>query len=219
MARPRRLRRNARDHIHPPLQSPKLLARALSGFVALIILFVASAKVATRGMLSNATVSQSANFFHDPSEIPVARLKKFDAILVLGGGRPSELDEPPVYVQRRCDDAAAVVHRFKETSKTKSALPILCLSAGTAHLPQLMDSSGLPIWESTSSAAYLQKRHNLSSNVYVETTSYDTIGNAYFARTSHTDIAGWRRLLVVTNKVRKILCVFLARQLPSPDEI
>ena len=208
MARPRRLRRNARDYIHPPSLSPKLLARSLGGFVALIILFVGTAKVATRGIQSNAAVSQSASFFRDPSEIPVARLKKFDAILVLGGGRPSELDEPPVYVQRRCDDAAAVVHRYKEISKTKSFLPILCLSAGTAHLPQLMASSGLPIWESTSSAAYLQKRHSLSNNVYVETTSYDTIGNAYFARTSHTDVAGWRRLLVITNEVRQILCVF-----------
>ena len=33
----------------------------------------------------------------------------------------------------------------------------------------------------------------------VETTSYDTISNAYFARSSHTDVIGWKRLLVVTN--------------------
>ena len=32
-----------------------------------------------------------------------------------------------------------------------------------------------------------------------QTCSYDTIGNAYFARTCHTDVAGWRRLLVITS--------------------
>jgi uncharacterized SAM-binding protein YcdF (DUF218 family) len=109
-----------------------------------------------------------------------------------------------VYVQRRCDDAAAVLKRHCDSSQSKvSLLPILALSAGTAHLPQLMSKDGLPVWESTSSAAYLQKRHGLR-NVYVETTSYDTIGNAYYARTGHTDINGWRRLLIVTNEVRGI---------------
>eukprot|EP00540_Astrosyne_radiata_P022720 CAMPEP_0116822150 /NCGR_PEP_ID=MMETSP0418-20121206/107_1 /TAXON_ID=1158023 /ORGANISM="Astrosyne radiata, Strain 13vi08-1A" /LENGTH=197 /DNA_ID=CAMNT_0004450229 /DNA_START=222 /DNA_END=815 /DNA_ORIENTATION=- len=79
-------------------------------------------------------------------------------------------------------------------------LPILCLSAGTTHRPQFMSPKGLPVWEATSSAAYLKKKYHLDSNLYVETTSFDTIGNAYFARTSHTDIAGWRRLMVITNK-------------------
>jgi uncharacterized SAM-binding protein YcdF (DUF218 family) len=79
-------------------------------------------------------------------------------------------------------------------------LPILCLSAGTAHMPQLLGQDGLPIWESTSCAGYLAEHHQLSSSVYVETASYDTIGNAYYARTSHTDITGWRNLLIVTNE-------------------
>jgi uncharacterized SAM-binding protein YcdF (DUF218 family) len=65
-------------------------------------------------------------------------------------------------------------------------------------------ADGLPIWESTASAAYLQKRYGLIDNVYVETTSFDTIGNAFYARTTHTDIAGWKRLLIVTNEVRKL---------------
>ena len=33
----------------------------------------------------------------------------------------------------------------------------------------------------------------------VETTSYDTISNAYFALLYHTDVIRWKRLLVVTN--------------------
>ena len=68
-------------------------------------------------------------------------------------------------------------------------------------MPQLLSTAGLPVWESTSSAAYLSKKHNIQSNVYLETTSYDTIGNAFFARTSHTDIVKWRKLVVVTNEV------------------
>ena len=34
---------------------------------------------------------------------------QLDAVLVLGGGRPMSLTEPPLYVQRRCDDAATIV--------------------------------------------------------------------------------------------------------------
>lgn len=119
----------------------------------------------------------------------------FDAILILGGGVPSSLEEPPLFVQKRCDDAVTIMSRQDEK------IPMLCLSAGSTHVPQLMSPRGLPVWESTASAAYLRKNYQLESNLYVETTSYDTIGNAYFARTSHTDVAGWRRLMIVTNKV------------------
>lgn len=199
-------RKNSQDRILPPVLSHKILAMAVAGFVAAIVLFVVSANLAGR-LQSNSPVS-SKNLFHSASEIPAGRLQKIDAILVLGGGRPTALEQPPVYVQRRCDDAADVVRRRKEISKFGKVIPVLCLSAGTAHLPQLMGTNGRPIWESTSSAAYLQKHHGLSSNVYVETTSFDTIGNAFFARTSHTDVAGWRNLLIVTNKVRCSFVLF-----------
>ena len=117
----------------------------------------------------------------------------FDAILILGGGVPSSVSEPPIYVRQRCDDAAAI--------RGDLEIPILTLSAGTAHMPQLLSTDGLPVWESTSSAAYLKKKHHIESNVYLETTAYDTIGNAFFARTSHTDVVKWRKLLVITNQV------------------
>lgn len=153
--------------------------------------------------------SNSQKLYLSPNEISSSQLLQLDAIIVLGGGAPLSLDEPPIYVQRRCDDAAAVIE-MRKMELTKSNimkkydhnLPILSLSAGTAHVPQLLSQAGLPIWESTSSAAYLHKKHGIDySSLFVETTSYDTIGNAYFTRTSHTDINGWRRLLIVTNKV------------------
>ena len=159
--------------------------------------------------------SQKQRIFTSPDEIPTSLVGQFDVILVLGGGVPESLEVPPVYVQRRCDDAAAVLERRKaipisprikarkERQSLSLGLPVLCLSAGTAHLPQLLSHDGLPIWESTACSAYLQTHHTTTippEDIYVETTSYDTIGNAFYARTSHTEWNGWRRLLIVTNE-------------------
>jgi len=159
--------------------------------------------------------------YHSPEELPSDLIHSLDAILVLGGGRPKSIDHPPVFVERRCDDAIEVVRRRLESKSSenfgslkgdyKQNLPILCLSAGTAHLPQLLSADGLPIWESTACAAYILSKNNKEKNasttntippesIYVETSSYDTIGNAYFARTSHTEFIGWRKLLIVTNE-------------------
>jgi len=139
----------------------------------------------------------------DHKILPTSIVESLDAIFVLGGGVPTTLHEPPIYVQRRCDVAAAIVQQWQaqqQQDKSTPLLPILTLSAGTAHLPQFMGPDGLPVWESTSSAAYLKSKHGLSDNVFVETTSYDTISNAFYARTSFTDITGWKTLLIITNE-------------------
>lgn len=191
-----RKRKQSRERTTSSAYSARVVAFSTIAFITLVvaILYIVNMGDKEKG--------NEQDFFSDPSEIPVATIKSLDAILVLGGGRPSALEKPPLYVQRRCDDAAAVVQRRMSMSKndSKQIIPILCLSAGTAHMPQLLSTDGLPIWESTATAAYLEQHHGLRDNVYVETTSYDTIGNAFFARTSHTDIMGWRRLLIVTNK-------------------
>jgi hypothetical protein len=62
-----------------------------------------------------------------------------------------------------------------------------------------MAADGLPIWESTSNAAYLEQRHGITDNVYVETTSYDTIGNAFYARVQHLQWTNWRNILIITS--------------------
>jgi hypothetical protein len=193
-------------------------------------------KEATEGM-------PEPKVYGSPHDLPDALVESLDAVLVLGGGRPSRHDQPPVYVQNRCDDAAHIVMKKRQLVRmkkqpqdggTKDAmpnidikddddedLPVLCLSAGTAHVPQLVSSvSGLPVWESTASSAYLLRRHNLTK-VFVETTSYDTIGNAYYARTSHTEWNGWRTLLIVTSEVRahrtRLPADAVARDLCSPN--
>ena len=37
-------------------------------------------------------------------------------------------------------------------------------------------------------------------HIFEEGFSLDTIGNAYFLRASHTDPAGWRKLVIITNQ-------------------
>lgn len=161
--------------------------------------------------------TKSVPIFYSTNNISDSLLLRLDAIVILGGGRPQAVDEPPIYVQKRCDDAAELAKRYQalqqkvdnKKSSSSFSLPILCLSAGTAHVPQLLDAGGLPVWESTASAAYLAKVHGIrNDSLYVETTSYDTIGNAYYARTSHTDVNGWRNLLVSEHSYSSCFMMF-----------
>ena len=196
-----------------------------------IAVIMSSSKGTSSTEALSSSQQQKSPLYTNPNDIPDSVLQNLDAIVVLGGGRPTSLEEPPIYVQKRADDAREVVKRLYDLKKNtdgnnnkslrepgdddddapKSIIPILCLSAGTAHLPQAIDAKGLPLWESTSTAAYLMKDlsgeddssnhiHIPPSDIYVETTSFDTIGNAYFARTGFTEFNGWRRLLVITNE-------------------
>ena len=136
-------------------------------------------------------------WFSSIDEIPNEVLQSLDAILVLGGGLPESSTNPPIYVKERCDIAAKIYQRTSKNTQTK----ILTLSAGTAHSPQLLNANGLPVWEATVSATYLMDELSIpASSIYVETTSYDTISNAFFARTNFVDFAGWKRLLMITNE-------------------
>jgi len=128
------------------------------------------------------------------SSLDVAREQRFDAILVLGGGAPPAHDVQLPFVAERCK-AAAAIWRAAEGPKPK----ILTLSAGTAHVPQLLDARGSVVFEATASAAVIIGAGVDEKDVFVETTSFDTIGNAYFSRTDHCSLAGWRRLLVITS--------------------
>lgn len=139
------------------------------------------------------------NVFKSVDEIPSSLIGQFDAILVLGGGVPSNPNLPPAYVQTRCQYAAEV---YNKSSSAGSKRPkILALSAGTAHLPQLLSADGLPVWEATATASFLLKELDIpADDVYAETTSYDTISNAFFARTSFCDLVGWKKLLIITSE-------------------
>jgi uncharacterized SAM-binding protein YcdF (DUF218 family) len=136
----------------------------------------------------------------------------FDAVLVLGGGRPEGPDKPPRWTRRRCDIAGRL-YQCRERKRLSNALTpastptavdhieyYLSLSAGSAHVGTMLDHLGFPIFESTASAAYLSHRWRIPSTLLlIETSSYDTIGNAFWARTSHIDVRGWSDLLIITS--------------------
>eukprot|EP00924_Labyrinthula_sp_SR-Ha-C_P006261 snap_masked-scaffold_31-processed-gene-1.26-mRNA-1 protein AED:0.28 eAED:0.29 QI:0/-1/0/1/-1/1/1/0/227 len=117
----------------------------------------------------------------------------YDAVFILGGGAPSSIVEPPQWVQERCKVAL-------ELAKDET-FDILCLSGGSAHARQTIRNNGLPLFESQATASFLLDRlpETFQGKVYFETSSYDTIGNAYFARTAFGDVFNWNKICVITS--------------------
>ena len=113
----------------------------------------------------------------------------YDAILIPGGG-VRENFELPLWTQRRLDRAIAI----------RSCRYFIALSAGTTHKPPPLDKNGFPIFESVAAANYLIKNGIAPDKILYETSSYDTIGNAYFAKAIHVDPIGLSRLLVITSE-------------------
>jgi len=139
-----------------------------------------------------------------------------EMIVVLGGGAVAvEAEEggggslvPPVYVQARCA-AAAELRLERLAAGGVDAVKVLLLSAGTAHVAQPVGANGLPVWESTGSAAWLMgvgkdggvgpRLRVPAEDMVLETTSYDTVGNAWFARIQHVDVLRPAALHIVTS--------------------
>jgi uncharacterized SAM-binding protein YcdF (DUF218 family) len=113
----------------------------------------------------------------------------YDAVIVPGGGVRNG-GELPEWVKNRFD--LAIVR--------SGNAPIVCLSAGTVHRPNPLDETGRAIFEASAGAHYLLRKGFPTQRIYIEVSSWDTVGNAYFARTVHTDPSGWRRLLVITSE-------------------
>lgn len=126
-----------------------------------------------------------------PESNPVRQ--DYDAILVLGGGLTPTGDLPP-WVVRRLDGAHYIY------SQQPNPTPILLLGAGTPHKRPVLDPAGFVLHESTAYARYLLKEHAVpAAHLLKETSSYDTVGNAYFSLTMHALPAGWRKLSIVTS--------------------
>ena len=113
----------------------------------------------------------------------------FDAILIPGGG-VREKGELPLWMKRRLDRAAEL-----HTDEY-----IIALSAGTTHKPPPRDDEGFPILESVAAAHYLIQRGVAPAKILTETSSYDTIGNAYFSRVVHVVPRRLCRLLIITSE-------------------
>jgi uncharacterized SAM-binding protein YcdF (DUF218 family) len=115
-------------------------------------------------------------------------MPEFDAVLIPGGGL-TDAGELPPYVIARLDRALA-----------HSAAYFIPLSAGTPHRPPPLDARGYPIYEAVPTARYLAAHGIAERRILAETFSYDTIGNAFFARLVHAEPRGLRRLHVVTSE-------------------
>lgn len=115
-------------------------------------------------------------------------MAQFDGILIPGGGL--KLDGGlPIWTQRRLDLALSY-------PRADYFIP---LSAGSPHKSPPLDARGFPVLEAVAAGHYLIDQGVPPAQVLVEASSYDTIGNAYFARMIHTDVRQLRKLLVITS--------------------
>ncbi|HEX3045227.1 MAG TPA: YdcF family protein, partial [Bacillota bacterium] len=116
-------------------------------------------------------------------------MDNYDAILIPGGGITPEFQPTPWTVSRL--DYALSVTRPKY---------FITLSAGTTHHPPFIDQSGFPAFESIINANYLIHKGVTPTDIMAEKYSYDTIGNAFFARFLFTEILSLARILVITSE-------------------
>jgi len=112
----------------------------------------------------------------------------YDAIIVPGGGVREGGIVPP-WVKNRLDRAI----EFHQQDY------IIALSAGTTHKPPLLDAAGFPIFEAVAGARYLVEHGVEPEKILCETTSYDTMGNAYFSRVIHVEPRLFKQLLIITS--------------------
>jgi uncharacterized SAM-binding protein YcdF (DUF218 family) len=115
------------------------------------------------------------------------------AIIVPGGGLLDDGELPP-HTVLRLQQALDIYHACE-----RRACKVIALSAGTTHKPQPRDARGFPVTEAAAAAKYLLSQGVVETDMLEESLSLDTIGNAYFLRTLHTDVLGIRRLVIVTN--------------------
>mmetsp|Transcript_2412 Transcript_2412/g.6532 ORF Transcript_2412/g.6532 Transcript_2412/m.6532 type:complete len:301 (+) Transcript_2412:245-1147(+) len=114
-----------------------------------------------------------------------------DAIVVLAGGlTPS--GGVPEWVEGRLDAAVDLSRRFPRA-------PILCTGGGTPHKPPILFETGHVNHESTVCADYLISKGVARAGILKETSSYDTLGNAYFSLVIHALPLEWRNVVCVTS--------------------
>ncbi|CAK9081452.1 unnamed protein product [Durusdinium trenchii] len=118
-------------------------------------------------------------------------------VVVPGGGLTLD-GLPTKWVQRRLQEAARV---YFEQQKAGRKVQVVLLSGGTTHKPMPRDPhSGFQVYEAEGGARWLIREHKVPpEDVFEENWSLDTIANAFMLRTTHTDPAGWTKLLVINN--------------------
>jgi uncharacterized SAM-binding protein YcdF (DUF218 family) len=118
-----------------------------------------------------------------------------ELILVLAGG-----------VDKRGAPHCTVAARLRAAANASGAhggtVPIVLNGGGTTWKPRHVDRNGFSIPEAALMAEQLGRESGIRSELlYPESFSDDTVGNAFFARTMHTDLRPeWRDLLVITSQ-------------------
>jgi len=137
-----------------------------------------------------------------------SKLSEVVAIIVPGGGLTLEC-KPTAWVRRRLEEAAKI---YKTRTSAGETCVIVVLSGGTPHKPMPIDpESGFQVYEAEGNARSLIHDFGVdASDIFEENWSLDTIANAYMLRTSHTDVAGWRSLVIVNNEfhMRRTQAIF-----------
>ena len=114
---------------------------------------------------------------------------KFDCIVIPGGGLLGD-GSLPEWTRARLEKALAI-HQHAEL--------IITLSGGTVHKPPPIDGEGYPVFESRKAAEFLIESGIHPRRILTETSSYDTIGNAYFARVLFSDPMTLIRCHIITS--------------------
>ena len=116
--------------------------------------------------------------------------KEYDAILIPGGGLTEDGQLTP-WSKARVETALSVANHHSL---------FITLSGGTVYKPPPVDDRGFPIYESHAAAKLLIAMGIPPHQILTETSSFDTIGNAFFARVIHTDPRQLKNLLIVTSE-------------------
>lgn len=117
-------------------------------------------------------------------------MKKYDGILIPGGGLLDDGSLTP-WTKARLELAL----KYKDECRW-----FILLSGGTVHKPPPLNEFGYPIFESRVSAKYLGKAGINPDRILTEISSYDTIGNAHFARLLFTEPLSLKMLLIITSQ-------------------
>lgn len=129
-------------------------------------------------------------------DVPIA---SSPSVIVVPGGGLTEDAISTTWVLRRLKEAAQIYSTRRVAGET---CVIVALSLGTPHKPMPIDPhSRFQVPEAEASARALIHDFGVPpEDVFEETWSLDTIGNAYMLRVEHTDIAGWTNLTIITNE-------------------
>ena len=98
-------------------------------------------------------------------------MKKFDAILVPGGGLLGNGALYP-WVKSRFDEALEIASQHGANSTPH----IIALSGGSCHAKHPDGENGFPRYESVVGVEYLKERNYPSEKILYETCSFDTQG-------------------------------------------